>query len=104
MRKYIGSNLIIQNNINNMVLKHDNDIKKLQETFDKFIKPEENNHILFEGQIYDAYSLLLDILSKIDKKVIIYSKNIDEELVNKYNKQYSNIDVIYITLECHLKI
>ena len=117
MRHFIGNNLLVQNNINNMVIKHDNDIKKLQDTFDKFIKPEENNHIFFEGQIYDAYSLLidifnkskseiiiidnyadkklLDILSKIDKNVIIYSKNMDEELIKKYNKQYNNVEVKY---------
>ena len=117
MRHFIGNNLLVHNNISNMVLKHDNDIKKLQETFDKFIKPEEKNHILFEGQMYDSYSLLLDIfnkskseiiiidnyadrklldiLCKIDKKVIIYSKNMDEELIKKYNKQYSNVKVIH---------
>ena len=117
MRHFIGNNLLVQNNINNMVIKHDNDIKNLQDTFDKFIKPEENNHIFFEGQIYDAYSLLidifnkskseiiiidnyadrklLDILCKIDKKVIIYSKNMDEELIKKYNKQYNNVEVKY---------
>lgn len=64
MWHFVANNLLIQNNINNMVLKHDNDIKRLQETFDKFIKPEKNNHIFFEGQIYDAYSLLYDIFDK----------------------------------------
>ena len=38
-----------------MVLKHDNKIKVIQETFDKF--KTTNNHIFFEDQIYDAYSL-----------------------------------------------
>jgi len=62
MRHFITSNLIEQKHINNMVLKHDHEIKILQETFDKF-KPE-NNHIFFEGQIYDAYSLMLDIFEE----------------------------------------
>ena len=34
---------------------------------------------------------LLDILKKIDKHMIIVSKNIDEILKKKYESQYSNI-------------
>ena len=115
MKKYISSNLIEQRFINNMVLEHDNDIKLLKESFSKF--DSMSNEIFYEGQIYDAYSLLLDIinsskesiiiidnfankklfdlLSKTDKKVTVYSKNIDEELINKYMKQYNNVTLIH---------
>ncbi len=115
MKKYISSNLIEQRYINNMVLEHDNDIKLLKESFSKF--DSMSNEIFYEGQIYDAYSLLLDILnsskesiiiidnyankklfdllSKTNKKVTVYSKNIDEELINKYKKQYNNVTLIH---------
>jgi len=114
MRKYISNNLMEQKYINNMVLKHDNDIKLIQETFDKF--KTKNNHIYFDGQIYDAYSLLLDIfesskesiiiidnytdkklldlLSKTKKKIKVYSKNMNEELIKKYQSQYDNVEII----------
>ena len=116
MRHFIGNNLIEQKYINNMVIKHDNDIKELQDTFNKFIKPEEKNKIFFDGQIYDAYSLLLDIfakanneiiiidnyadkklldlLSNTNKKIKVYSKNMNSELISKYNKQYNNVEII----------
>ncbi len=77
---------------------------------------EKNNHIFFEGQIYDAYSLLLDILNKsneeiiiidnyagkelldilkdINKNITIISKNINNELIRKYNSEYNNIKFI----------
>ena len=115
MKKYVSSNLLEQRFINNMVLEHDNDIKLLKESFSKF--DSMSNEIFYEGQIYDAYSLLLDILnsskesiiiidnfankkifdilSKTDKKVTVYSKNIDDELINKYKKQYDNVTLIY---------
>ena len=35
---------------------------------------------------------LLKILSKINKKVIIVSKNISEELIKKYESEYKNIE------------
>ena len=111
MRHYISNNILEQKYYNDMVVKHDSEIKVLQETFNNF--KVENNHIFFEWQIYDAYSLLLDIfetakesiividnyadkklldlLSKTEKNVKVYSKNINNELINKYKKQYSNV-------------
>ena len=53
MRHYISNNIVEQKFINNMVLKHDNDIKILQDTFNSFTP--QINHIFFEGQIYDAF-------------------------------------------------
>ena len=114
MRRYISTNLVEQKYINNQVLKNTEDIKILKETFDEF-KPKINS-LFYEGQIYDAYSLLLEILNKskdsiiiidnyagkelldilknINKNIIIVSKNIDEITKNKYLKQYNNITFI----------
>ena len=111
MRRYISTNLVEQKYINNQVLKNTEDIKILKETFDEF-KPKINS-IFYEGQIYDAYSLLMDILNKannsiiiidnyagkelldilkdINKPITIISKNINETIKNKYLKQYNNI-------------
>ena len=114
MKKYISNNLLEQRFINNMVLDYNERIKLLESNFSN---KSFSNEIFYEGQIYDAYSLLLDILdsskesiiiidnyankklfdllSKTKKKVIVYSRNIDEELINKYNKQYSNVELKY---------
>ena len=69
MRKFISNNLIEQQYINELVLEHDKDIKLLQELFDKLEEKERINTIFFEGQIYDAYSLLIDILNKSKKEI-----------------------------------
>ena len=114
MKKYISNNLLEQRFINNMVLEHNERIKILEENFSK---NTFSNELFYEGQIYDAYSLLLDILnsskesiiiidnysnkklfdllSKTNKRVTVYSKNIDEELINKYQKQYHNVELKY---------
>ncbi len=111
MRRFISDNLLEQRYINNLVLEHDNDIKLLKETFYKF--DCISNEIFYDGEIYDAYSLLLkiidtskkniividnyvskellDILLKTNKKITIYSKNIANNLISKYNSQYSNV-------------
>ncbi len=114
MRKYISSNLIEQKYINELVLKDTKRIDILEETFNSF--KEKNNHIFFDGQIYDAYSLmidifnkskieiiiidnyvdktLLDILCKTRKKVILITNNYNNEDYIKYKKEYSNIKLI----------
>lgn len=115
MRRYISSNYLEQKYINNQVIKNTEDIKLLQESFKAFDKKKELNDMFFEGQFYDAYSLLLDIFNMatkniiiidnyIDKKfldlcskikinIIIYTKEIDKETFEKYNKQYNNVKV-----------
>lgn len=113
MRKYISSNLLEQRHYKDMILRHDEEIKLLQNTFSKFDK--FSNEIFFEGQIWDAHSLLLDIfntskksiviidnyiskelldvLCKTNKQITVYTKNIDKNMINKYQGQYSNLIV-----------
>jgi len=113
MKKYISSNLLEQKYINNMVFKLDERLTLLESTFSNF--KTFSNEIFFEGQIYDAHSLLLDIfntsnktitiidnyiskelldvLSKTTKKIIVYTKNIDKNLIDKYQAQYNNLSI-----------
>ena len=120
MRKYISNELIEQKYINNLVIKHDEDIKLLQESFDKFEEKRKNSEIYFNGQIYDAYSKIVDIIKEAKKELIIIDNYADKSMldmirninvnttiickencllkeidINKYNKQYSNLKVIY---------
>ena len=97
--------------------KVDNNTKRIDELFDKF-NPKEitKDSIFFKGDIYDAYSVLLEIfnlskneiiiidnyagkeildeLKTINKKVIIISSNINDNLKTKYLKQYNNVTFI----------
>ena len=90
--------------------KVDNNTKRIDELFDKF------NPKFFQNDIYDAYSVLLEIfdiakeeiiiidnymgkvlldeLRNINKKIIIISSNINDTLKKKYLKQYNNIKFI----------
>ena len=64
MRKYISNELLEQKYMKDMLIRHDGEIKLLQESFDKMQSKELVNEIYFNGQIYDAYSKILDIISK----------------------------------------
>ena len=116
MRKYISNKLYEKNYITNQVLKNTEDIRILKESFSKLSDQTKNNHLFYEGQIYDAYSLLIKILKDAKEEIIIIdnyagrelfdiltdvkcnikviTKNTSEELINKYNNQYNNVNVI----------
>lgn len=109
MRKYFSNNVLYSN----ILTDHENRIIKLEKLFNKFEENNNVNTVLFDGQIYDAYSLFIDILNKskkniiiidnyagkelldiiknIDKQIVIVSKNIDDKLKQKYESQYNNV-------------
>ena len=92
MRKYISTNLIEQKYINDLVLKDSKRIDLLEDAFSSF--KEKNNHIFFEGQIYDAYSLMLKIFDKAESSIIIVDNYIDKnilDILSKTNKQVTLI-------------
>ncbi len=90
MRKFIfeNRNLFLKLNnvesnlsmINNKLENHENNINEL---FNKF----ENNYelkekLFFDGQIYDAYSLLINIIRKAKDKIIIIDNYIDKTILD----------------------
>ena len=120
MRKIISSNLIEQKYINELVIKDNERINLLEESFSKLEEKEKINHIFYEGQIYDAYSLLINIFKEAGKEIIIIDNYADKSIldmitnlnvkvtivtrkfnllkdldIKKYNKQYHNLKVIY---------
>lgn len=112
MRRYFVNS--IPNN--EILINHENRILNLEKSFNKNSEKEKINKIFFEGELYDAYSLLIDIFEKSQEEVIIIdnyagkelldmvkktkkiiiivSKNIDETLKKKYEYQYKNVTFI----------
>ena len=97
MRKYISSDLIEHSK---MLINHENRLTLLENIFDNF--KDKNNHIFFEGQIYDAYSLMIKIFDNAKMSIIIIDNYIDKnilDVLSKTNKQvtlitnkYNNVD------------
>ena len=107
-------------NKNSIILNHENRILKLEDFFDKLNEKEKINAIFYEGQIYDAYSLLIDIFKEANEEIIIIDNYADKSIldmitnlnvevtivtrkfnllkdinIKKYNRQYHNLKVIY---------
>ena len=120
MRKYISNNLIAHQNLYDLVLEDHHRINVLEDTFSKFEEKRKVNEIYFDGQIYDAYSKILDIFKSAKNELIIIDSYADNTLLDiikrlnvkvtiitkpnslltkqdleKYNKQYHNLTVKY---------
>jgi uncharacterized protein len=113
MRKYLSNNILENLNYKNLLIEDHSRIDLLEKSLQELSEHQIVNSIFFAGQIFDAYIFLLDLLNKakdeviiidnyagkelfkiikdIKVKVIIVSKNIDNETVKKYQKQYSNL-------------
>ena len=95
----------------------DNNTKRIDELFGRFNpKVITKDSIFYKNDIYDAYSVLLEIfdiakdeiiiidnymgkvlldkLRNINRKIVVISANIDKTLIKKYIKQYNNVTFI----------
>ncbi len=120
MKKIFLNDNLRLSNVEAKILEHDKNIKLLQESFDKLSGKRKANEIYFNGQIFDAYSRIIDIfnevkeeliiidmyadinileiIKKLDIKVTIITKKnnlLTEKDIEIYNKQYNNLKVIY---------
>lgn len=102
MRKFINTNknlfekvINIENKMEKKFLEQD---KKFDLVFnqlqqEKIIK----QNIFFDGQIYDAYSLIVDIIKKAQKQILIIDNYVDDSILKMLTKKKSNIEVIILT-------
>ena len=98
MRKFLIQNGQIFERLTNIeykLLEHD---KKFNEVFNQ-LQVEENikQKIFFEGQIYDAYSLIIDIIKKANKKILIIDNYIDDSVLKMLTKKNNNVEVVILT-------
>ena len=81
--------------IEHKLIEHD---KKFDKIFDQ-LQNEENikQKIFFEGQIYDAYSLIIDIIKKANKKISIIDNYVDDSVLKMLTKKKNSVEVIILT-------
>ena len=101
MRHYISNNLLEQKYINNLVLENKEDIKEiredvklLQESFNKFEEKKKVNEIYFNGQIYDAYYKIKELFNEAKNELIIIDGYADNSsiktIIDNWSSSYNN--------------
>ena len=105
MRRFINKNkdifkrvIEIENDtsyIKNALIDHEDKINKIFNKFDR--KEDLKSKLFFDGEIYDAYSLLVDIISKASKEIIIIDNYVDKVTLDILSKKKVNVVVLLIT-------
>lgn len=98
MRKFLAVNGQLFERLTNIEYKLLEHEKKFDQVFDQ-LQNEENikQKIFFEGQIYDAYSLIIDIIKKANKKILIIDNYIDDSVLKMLTKKNNNVEVVILT-------
>ena len=98
MRKFINENRQLFERLTNVeykLLEHD---RKFDKIFNQFGQEEKiNQKIFFEGQIYDAYSLIIDIIKKANDKITIIDNYIDDSVLKMLTKKNKDVEVVILT-------
>ena len=98
MRKFLMANGQVFERLTNVeykLLEHD---KKFDKVFDVLqTKEEEVSKVFFDGQIWDSYSLIIDIIKKATKKIKIIDNYIDDSVLKMLSKKNKNVEVVILT-------
>ena len=103
MRRFLASNALMFERINEMEVKQLAFQKSTEEKFDKIFHyisehEESSQKIFFDGQIYDAFSFLVDLVSKAEKKLVLVDNYVDVGTLNILAKKKSDVEVIVYTV------
>lgn len=100
MRKIIANNFNINNRISTLEYQMIDCNQKFEEVFNELQKNQEDTFkqkIFFDGQIYDAYSLIIDIIKIAKKKILIIDNYIDDSVLKMLSKKNKNVEVVILT-------
>ena len=104
MRRFMANNSLVLSRINELEVKQ---LSYQKETDDKFEQvfhyisehEEVSQKIFFEGQIYDAFSLLTELIAKAKKEIVLIDNYVDVGTFNILAKKQENVKVQIYTVK-----
>ena len=104
MRRFIANNALLFERISNVELKQleyqKKSDEKLEQIFEYISDHEESNQkIFFDGQIYDAFSLLIELIQKAETEIVLVDGYVDVGTLNILSKKKENVAVTVYTLQ-----
>lgn len=100
MRKFLLTNAQVFQRLESLEIKQIGNDDKFERIFDALDNKEKSKTqgIFFDGQIYDAYSFVIDLIRKAEKEIILIDGYVDKEVLDMLSKKHSNVYVILYTL------
>ncbi|MGB4614208.1 MAG: ORF6N domain-containing protein [Erysipelotrichaceae bacterium] len=98
MRKFLVSNQELFSRLDRLELKQIEVDKKIEEVFNCIATNTEiKQHIFFDGQIYDAFSFIVNIIKKSKHKIVLIDNYVDINTLNILYKKNNGVKVVIIT-------
>lgn len=100
MRKFISTNGQVFERLTKVEYKLLEQDKKFNIIFDELQKEKQKEFkqkIFFNGQIYDAYSLIIDIIKTAQNKILIIDNYIDDSILKMLSKKNKDVEVVILT-------
>ena len=100
MRHFIANNAALFERISKVELKQLEADKKFDRLFEYVnTRTETNQKLFFDGQIYDAFSLLIELIQKADQEIILVDGYVDVSTLNVLAKKKSGVSVTIYTFK-----
>lgn len=104
MRKFLVNNAVLFERISDVELKQSEFQKKTEERFEQVFDyiaehEEVKQKIFFEGQIYDAFSLLVKLVGGAEKSIILIDNYVDVGTLNILSKKKRNVNACIYTMK-----
>ena len=102
MRRFIASNSLLFERISSVELKQleyqKQTDEKLEQIFEYISEHEESGQkVFFDGQIYDAFSLIVSLIKKAKKEITLIDGYVDVGTLNLLSKKNSDVAVTIYT-------
>lgn len=104
MRKYMANTSLLYERLNVMEIRQINYQSETDERFEKVFEyisehEESNQKVFFDGQIYDAFSLMVSLMQKADREITLIDGYVDVGTLNLLSKKKENVAVTIYTLK-----
>ena len=87
--------MLMEDRIDRRLSEHDHQLSQLTEKVDFFVRsslqPKEG--IFFDGQIFDAYAFVADLIRKAKKRIVVIDSYIDDSVLVQLSKRNSGVTV-----------
>jgi len=93
MRKLIGHDTIQQlrfSNIENKLIEHDQKFDRLFNALENKYLPQRG--VFYNGQVFDAYSFIADLIRKAEKSIVLIDNYIDDSVFTLFTKRKKGVD------------
>ena len=99
MRKFIINNQMLFEKISNVELKQIEYQKITDDKFEKIFeyignREEKEQKLFFDGQIWDSYNLIVNIIKRAESKILIIDNYIDYSILEMLSKKKKGVEVV----------